>query len=175
MYSCALRPRIVAEAGGITVCNPLRVHVVPWPAVTRVDLRHNVSIHYPGPAGEKIVHSWAVQSSSRSRTRNELRARREARRGTAPQPGYGRLPETAQAALAGPTAEFIARQLDEQAQVRRSAAASAVSAASAGTVPGPGPASAAASDPGAIQVRWSWGPIAVMVVPLLVLMAVTLV
>ena len=96
---------------GVTVVNPLREHVLPWSAVTQVDLKHNVRVHYRGPAGDTIVHSWAVQSSGRSRTRHELRARRAARRGTAPEPGYARLPGEAQAALAGSAAEFIARQL----------------------------------------------------------------
>ena len=133
MYACALRPRIVADAAGITVVNPLRVHEVPWSAVTQVDLVHNVRVHYRGPArntpangtpggglaaaGKKIVHSWAVQSTGRSRTRNELRARRAARRGLTPEAGYARLPDAAQSALAGSAAEFIARQLDERARV----------------------------------------------------------
>ena len=50
MYACALRPRIVADGAGITVVNPLRVHEVPWSAVTQVDLVHNVRVHYRGPA-----------------------------------------------------------------------------------------------------------------------------
>jgi hypothetical protein len=204
MYACALRPRIVAGAAGIAVVNPLRVHEVPWLAVTQVDLVHNVRVHYRSPAGrvpgedkpagsrpgggvpgegapgegapgggapgrEKIVHSWAVQSTGRSRTRRELRARRAARRGMTPEPGYTRLPDAAQAALAGSAAEFIARQLDERARVERSA----VAAAPAG---GHGSAEDRAPDAAsdAAQVRWSWGPIAVMVVPLLILLAVTL-
>ena len=44
------------------------------------------------PPARAIVHSWAVQSSGRSRTRSELRARRAARRETDPEPGYARLP-----------------------------------------------------------------------------------
>ena len=200
MYACALRPRIVADAAGITVVNPLRVHEVPWPAVTQVDLVHNVRVHYRGPAGgtsggdcgagapggEKIVHSWAVQSTGRSRTRSELRARRAARRGMTPQPGYGRLPDAAQAALAGSAAEFIARQLDERARVQHAAAAEPAAAGAAAGGPGAGdpargtvpprtrvPAAPDAA-PAAAQVRWSWGPIAAMVVPLLILLAVTL-
>ena len=117
MYACALRPRIVASDAAVTVVNPLREHVLPWSAVTQVDLKHNVRIHYRGPAGDTIVHSWAVQQSGRSRTRHELRARRAARRGTAPAPGYARLPGEAQAALAGSAAEFIARQLAERARM----------------------------------------------------------
>ena len=49
MYACALRPRIVADAAGVTVVNPLRVHVLPWAAVSQVDLVHNVRVHYRGP------------------------------------------------------------------------------------------------------------------------------
>ena len=104
MYACALRPRIVASAAAVTVVNPLREHMLPWSAVTQVDLVHNVRVHYRGPAGERIVHSWAVQSSGRSRTRSEMRARRAARRGMTPEPGSARLPDTAQAALAGSAA-----------------------------------------------------------------------
>ena len=204
VYACALRPRIVADASGVTVVNPLRTHEVPWPAVTQVDLVQNVRVHYrsPGggtsggdlrggspPGGEKIVHSWAVQSTGRSKTRSELRARRAARRGTAPQPGYGRLPDAAQAALAGSAAEFIARQLDERARVQNAAAAepAAGGAAAGGAAAGePAPAGGAASTadagpgqapdaaPVPVQVRWSWGPIAAMVVPLLILLALTL-
>ena len=211
MYACALRPRIVADAAGITVVNPLRVHEVPWPAVTQVDLIHNVRVHYRSPAGdkqagglpgenkpggdkqagisprgarpadgpaggvpggEKIVHSWAVQSTGRSRTRNELRARRAARRRTTPEPGYARLPDAAQAALAGSAAEFIARQLDERARVQRAAAAAPGPAASPGPAGPPELAAAAAS--ATARVRWNWGPIAAMVVPLLILLALTL-
>ena len=141
------------------------------------------------------MHSWAVQSTGRSRTRSELRARRAARRGMTPEPGYARLPDAAQAALAGSAAEFIARQLDERARVQRSAAAAAPAAAdtppaaepAAGDAPGDTPApapdrrrrgagagSAPDAAPAAAQVRWSWGPIAAMVVPLLILLALTL-
>ncbi|MGO9218646.1 MAG: PH domain-containing protein [Streptosporangiaceae bacterium] len=155
MFACALRPRIVASASGLTVVNPLRAHMLPWSTVTQVDLVHNVRVHYRGPAGNRIVHSWAVQSSGRSMKRSELRARRAARRGTAPAPGYAKLPGEAQAALAGSAAEFIARQLDERARMQRSAAAPDVAPA--------GP-----------QVRWTWGPIAAMAVPLLLLVVVAL-
>jgi hypothetical protein len=155
MYACALHPRIVAGAADLTVVNPLRTHVLPWPVVTQVDLVHNVRIHYRGPDGAAIVHSWAVQSSGRSQTRSELKARRAARRGTAPAPGYARLPGEAQAALAGSAAVFIARQLDERARMPRTAAAPDAPAA-------------------APRVRWTWGPIAAMAVPLLILLAVVL-
>ena len=155
MYACALRPRIVAGDAAVTVVNPLREHVLPWSAVTQVDLKHNVRVHYRGPAGPAIVHSWAVQQSGRSRTRQELRARRAARRGTAPEPGYARLPGEAQAALAGTAAEFIARQLAERARMQGSPAR-----------PDMPPASP--------RVRWTWAPIAAIAVPLLLLVVVAL-
>ena len=44
--------------------------------------------------------------------------------------------------------------------------------ADSGSAPDAAPARDAA--PAAAQVRWSWGPIAVMVVPLLILLALTL-
>jgi hypothetical protein len=146
----------MASTAAVTVVNPLREHVLPWSAVTQVELVHNVRVHYRGPAGDRIVHSWAVQSSGRSRTRGEMRARRAARRGITPEPGHARLPGAAQAALAGSAAEFIARQLDERARMQRSAAA---------------PEAAPASP----RVRWTWVPIAAMAVPLLMLLTVTLV
>jgi hypothetical protein len=155
MYACALRPRIEASEAGIAVVNPLREHVLPWSAVIQVDLQHNVRVHYRGPDGDRAVHSWAVQSSGRSRTRHELRARRAARRRTAPEPGYARLPGEAQAALAGSAAEFIARQLNERARMQRS----------------PGPPDPPSGRP---QVRWTWDTITAVAVPLLLLLAVTL-
>jgi hypothetical protein len=155
MYACALRPRIVASDAAVTVVNPLREHVLPWSAVTQVDLKHNVRIHYRGPAGDTIVHSWAVQQSGRSRTRHELRARRAARRGTAPAPGYARLPGEAQAALAGSAAEFIARQLAERARMQ-------------------GPPAGPDTPPASPRARWTWGPIAAIAVPLLLLVVVAL-
>ena len=214
MYACALQPRIVADVAGIAVVNPLRVHEVPWPAVTQVDLAQNIRVHYrdpaggtPGgekaggtPGGEKIVHSWAVQSTGRSKTRSELRARRAARRGMTAESGYARLPDAAQAALAGSAAEFIARQLDERAQMQRSAAPSAgpgaagpgaagsgaagsgaagsgaagSGAAGSGSAAAAGPGGAPDAAPAVARVRWNWGPIAAMVVPLLLLLALTL-
>jgi hypothetical protein len=137
------------------VVNPLRVHVLPWPSVTKVDLEHTVRVHYRGPASDARVHSWAVQSTGRSRTRSELRARRAARRRTAPASGYAKLPGEAQAALAGSAAEFIARQLDDRARMQRSPAGPDVAS--------PGP-----------EVRWTWGPIAAIAVPLLMLLVVAL-
>jgi hypothetical protein len=161
-YACAHRPRVVADDTGITVVNPLRAHAVPWAAVTKVDLTQTLRVHHtpsPGSPGEsaggpaaprreRVVHSWAVQSSARARARGELRTRRAARQAP-PEAGYAKLPEQAREALQGSAGEFIARQLDERAGTERRRA-------------GPG-------SPPVTQVRWAWPAMAAMAVPLLAL------
>src|SRR4029077_15820755 len=79
MYACALWPQITASQAGITVRNPLRVHVLPWAVVTKVTLAQTVQVHYTGAARDRVVHSWAVQSSGRSQVRSQVRARRALR------------------------------------------------------------------------------------------------
>jgi hypothetical protein len=178
MYACSWQPRIVADADGITVLNPLRRHILPWAVVTKVDLVQTVEVHYtraPGESRERIVHSWAVQSSSAARTRRELRARRQARSAarTAPRSapqvaGYGRPPDAATAARQGSAAEFITRQLTERLEAAHQRAASAS--------PDQAPPPQVAPDQWApvqrAQVRWAWWQIAAMVVPLLALIVV---
>ena len=155
-YGCALRPRIVADENGISVLNPVRDHVVPWAAVTKVDLVNAVRVHCapaPGAPRGKVISSWAVQSSGRAMLKNESRARRAARR-TAHRPaGYGSLPPQAREAVDQSAAEFIAQQLDERATRSRANATS-------GACPG--------------RVSWAWPPIAVMALPVLALVIVTL-
>ena len=152
VYACALRPRIVADAKGITVENPLRDHHVPWGAVERVDAVNAVAVHCvaaPGAAKGKVVHSWAVQSSPRSAQRAQFRARRA----QAGQPaGYGNYPAEAQEALRRTFAESTANQLNER--VRRERATGA-----AGGQP---------------EMRWAWASIAAIVVPLVALIVVVL-
>ena len=154
VYGCALRPRIVADAGGITVENPLRDHRVPWGAVEKVDAVHAVRVHCvaePGASKGKIINSWAVQSSPRATRAAEYRSRRQARR-IGPTAGYGRYPAEAQEALRRSPAEATARQLDERVGRERAAGAAG------------GPA----------EGRWAWVAIAVMAVPLVALIVVVL-
>jgi len=154
VYGCAFRPRIVADATGIVVENPLRDHRVPWGTVEKVDAVHAVRVHCvtaPGASKGKIINSWAVQSSPRAARAAEYRSRRQARRlGHAP--GYGRYPAEAQEALRRSPAEAAARQLDERASRERGAGA-------AGGPP---------------EARWAWAAIAAMAVPLLALIVVVL-
>jgi hypothetical protein len=183
MYACAWQPRIVTDADGITVQNPLRWHLLPWPLVTSVELVQTVEVHYtvhstgaPGESREKKVHSWAVQSSAASRTRRELRAKRNARTTarlsprTAPRPstgsgptGYGQPMDAATAAKQGSAAEVILRQLREKVEGAHRQAA----VATADQAPPPRAASAQRA-----EVRWAWWQIAAIAVPVLVLIAV---
>jgi hypothetical protein len=178
MYACAWQPRIVADADGITVLNPLRWHILPWAVVTKVDLVQTVEVHHtgsPGESREEIVHSWAVQSSAASRTRAELRARRNSRSAarTAPRAGpgaagYAQPPDAATAARQGSAAEFITRQLNERVEAahQRTAAGSPEQLAPGQVPPGQvAPVQVA-------HVRWAWWQIAAIVVPLLALIAV---
>ncbi len=177
MYACAWQPRIVTDADGITVQNPLRWHLLPWPLVTSVQLVQTVEVHYtaaPGESAEKKVHSWAVQSSAASRTRRELRARRNARTTarlsprSAPRPadaGYGQPSDAATAAKQGSAAEFIIRQLNEKVEAAHRQAAAVATADQA-------PPRAASAQ--RAEVRWAWWQIAAIAVPVLVLIAVAL-
>lgn len=169
MYACAWQPRIVADADGITVQNPLRWHILPWAVVTQVDLVQTVQVHHtgsPGQSRERIVHSWAVQSSAASRTRAEVRAKRNSRFGarTAPRgvpgapAGYGRSTDAATAARQGSAAEFITRQLSQRVEAAHQRAAAAAPDQTA-------PVQHA-------QVRWAWWQIAAIVVPVLALILI---
>ncbi len=157
MYAGAFRPRVVGDPAGISVCNPVRTHRIPWAAVTRVEAVPTLRVHYtgaPGSGREHVVHSWALPSSPRADARRELRTRRRLRspgtaRGAEVAPGYARLPEDVRAATQGSAAQFAARQLGERVgrEQRR--------ATPAAGPPGPGEA----------QASWAWWPIAAMLVP----------
>ena len=160
MYGCALRPRVVADAAGITVENPLRDYRVRWGAVTKVDAVNALRVHCaaaPGAGKGKILHSWAVQSSPRSARAAHLRAGRGAPRRASgearPRPaGYGRDPAQAGQAPRPAHTESTAQQLDERARREREAGA-------AGGPP---------------EARWAWASVAAMAVPLAALIVVAL-
>ncbi len=139
VYSCAWRPKIVADTSGITVINPVRDHRVPWAAITNVDVVNAVRVHcapVAGAAGGKILYSWAVQSSPRSARKAALRreVHSQPRMRLTPRPrslrpppgtgprGYGEIPEPARDALERSSAEFTAGRLAERAQHAQQAA-----------------------------------------------------
>jgi len=155
VYGCALRPRVVADARGISVENPLRDHRVPWGAVDKVDAVNALRVHCapaPGASKGKTVHSWAVQSSPRSARAAQLRGQRAMTPRAGSPGGYGRYPAQAQEAPRRSQAESAAHQLGERAQRERAAGA-------AGGQP---------------EARWAWASIAAMAVPLAVLIVAAL-
>ena len=136
VYSCAWRPRIVADSTGITIVNPVRDHHVPWLSVTNVDVVNAVRVHCargPDGARSKILYSWAVQSSARSARKSALRRevrgqrpRLSSRSRMGPPPGqtprYAELPEPTRQAMERNPADFTAARLAERAQHARQAA-----------------------------------------------------
>ncbi len=157
IYACALRPRVVADAEGITVLNPLREYQVPWGTVDRVDIHGALRVHCqaPGGAGKgRVILSWAVQASPRAVMRDQAKAQRAARRGTAdPPPGYARYPSQMQEVLARTPGEQAAYLLADRAQREQAAGAAS----------------------GQPRVRWAWLTIAAMAVPGALLLAVVLI
>ncbi len=154
VYGCAFRPRIVADAGGITVENPLRDHRVPWGAVEKVDAVHAVRVHCvaaPGASKGKIINSWAVQSSPRAARAAEYRSRRQRQR-LGHRSRLWPLPGRGPGGPAPQPAEVAARQLEERVGRERGAGAAG----------------------GRPEGRWAWVAIAVMAVPLVALIVVVL-
>jgi hypothetical protein len=151
MYACALRPRVVADPGGITVMNPLRDHRVPWGSVTAVDIAESLQVHCAPEAGatrEKVIHSWALYARRSNRLRSELLRQGGRRRLPRSSVGsYGQPASAAEALARQSTAQIMAAQLDELAREARERGAAA----------------------GPRVVSWAWRPIAAMVVPAIVL------
>src|SRR5262249_25374691 len=111
VYGCALRPRIVADAGGITVENPLRDHRVPWGARGGGEEQGRGAQGaggrggaHRGPGRGKPTVAGPAQPPPRPPGAAEPGSRRQARRMGQP-PGYGRYPAEAQAALRRSPAE----------------------------------------------------------------------
>lgn len=125
VYACALRPRVVADARGITVQNPFRDHLVPWGSVTSVDLAESVRVHCAQESGAKrpkVIHSWALFTQRRNKLRQEIYgmggSRRRMPRTYTPS-SYGQMPPEARKIAEEPAAKGMARQLDEMAATAR--------------------------------------------------------
>ena len=157
VYACALRPRVVADSGGITVMNPLRDHRVPWGSVTGVDLAESVRVHYAPPtspspftgaAPVKVIHSWALYARRRNRLRSELiqQGRASRRLARSSPDSYGQ-PHSAETITKQSAAQLMATQLDQLARDARERGAAA----------------------GPRAVSWAWGAIGAIVVPAIAL------
>jgi hypothetical protein len=86
VYTTAQRPRIVADADGLTIVNPLRDHLVGWAAVAGADPADLLRVRCEWPEGggtaRRAIYSWAVHSSRRRQVTAEMRARRQSRQGS---------------------------------------------------------------------------------------------
>jgi hypothetical protein len=181
-YVLALRPRVIAERSGLTIVNPFRDHHVPWAAITAVDTGEWVRVHYapnaaatdasPSSAASKAISCWALYISARTKRRAARPAPRR-RSGLlrplsyssafitpGPEPDYAersRLPEEAKYLASLPPAKTIAVLLDTRAGRERACR---------------GPDSETQENP--VTARWSWPPVAAVVLPALALLIIAL-
>jgi hypothetical protein len=94
VYAAAQRPRIIADADGVTIVNPLREHRVGWSAVVGFDatelLRMRCSwLTEDGRESEtRGLYAWAAHSSRRRQVAAQLRTQRQAS-GRSPRGGFG--------------------------------------------------------------------------------------
>lgn len=94
VYAAAQRPRIIADADGVTIVNPIREHRVGWPAVVGFDatelLRMRCSWRTEDGAESEMrgLYAWAAHSSRRRRVAAELRSQRQ-EGGRSPRIGIG--------------------------------------------------------------------------------------
>lgn len=84
VYVTARRPRVIVDAGGVTVVNPVTDHQVGWAAVTSADATELLRLRCEWPDGDRTgrraIYAWAVHSSRRGQVKAELRAQRQSRR-----------------------------------------------------------------------------------------------
>lgn len=85
VYVTAKRPRIVTDADGLAIANPVRDHRVGWAAVAGADPTDLLRVRCEWPDGDgtgrRVIYSWAVHSSRRRQVAAEMRARRQSRQG----------------------------------------------------------------------------------------------
>lgn len=86
VYVTAKRPRIVADADGLTITNPLRDYRVGWAAVAGTDPTDLLRVRCEWPEGNETRHqaiyAWAVHSSRRRQIAADMRARHQSQRGS---------------------------------------------------------------------------------------------
>lgn len=171
MYACALRPKVITDAGGVTVRNPFRDYLVPWGGVTGVYVGDSVEFqcHRPPPKPDKTIYSWALYSPRRARARAELRTgfgarksraqdQRRRRRGyepLGPPSSFGKLPDQAKEIASQHPSHAMAGELARRCEAARQA----------------GAADGVLAD-GVLTGRLAWLPIAAAVVPLVALIVV---
>ena len=85
VYVTARRPRVIIDADGVTVVNPVGDHRIGWPAVAAADatelLRLRCEWRDGDRTGRRAIYAWAVHSSRRRQVAAEMRAQGQSRRG----------------------------------------------------------------------------------------------
>jgi Bacterial PH domain len=85
MYVTALRPRVIADAAGMTIVNPFGDRRVGWAAVSAAEATELLRVRCEWPDGDRTarraIYAWAVHSSRRRQVSAEIRAQRQQRRG----------------------------------------------------------------------------------------------
>jgi hypothetical protein len=85
VYVAAQRPRVIADADGVTIVNPLREHRVGWPAVVGFDatelmrMRCSWLTEDGTESAMRGFYAWAAHSSRRRQVSAELRSQRQAK------------------------------------------------------------------------------------------------
>jgi len=118
VYACTLRPRVIADAGGLTMINPLRDYRIPWPRIADIYLAESVQFKCSegdGASG-KTLHSWALYSPRKAKLKSEIRGRRWERGAPSRSAGYGRAPEEGHDVARRSATEFMAKELDARAK-----------------------------------------------------------
>jgi hypothetical protein len=131
VYATAQRPRIIIDADGVTIVNPIREHRAGWPAVVGFDstelLRMRCSwLSEDGTESElRGFYAWAAHSSRRRRVSAELRAQRQ-QPGRAPAPrssfggfGAGARADVPPPAPLGLDVDVVVAALGERAEQAR--------------------------------------------------------
>lgn len=167
MYACTLRPKVISDADGLTIRNPLRDYRVPWGGVAGVLLGDSVEIQCerPAPKKTKTVYSWALYSPRRARARAELRIgfgnrqerdrhdRRARRRYEVPDTAaFGRMPDKAKEMAAQHASQVMAAELARRCDLARKDGASV----------------------GVLAGQWAWRPFAAVLIPIAAFVAIVL-
>jgi uncharacterized membrane protein YgcG len=195
VYVTAQRPRVVAGPAGLTVVNPVAEHQIGWAAVAAAEPGELLRVRCEWPeAGEtrkRVIQAWAVHSSRRRELTAELRAQRQARRGaggglsglfggpgggaglgaggSSGGTGFGSFRGAGGSRPADPATEPDALRLDPARVIAviTERAEQARQAAPGDPAQSPAPATAPVS-------TWNWRAVALVLVPVLALLAVAL-
>jgi hypothetical protein len=93
VYLTALRPRMMADAAGLTIVNPVTTHRVGWATVAGADPADLLRVRCEWQEGartrQRAIYAWAVHSSRRRQVAAELRAQRQSRRGAGSPGAFG--------------------------------------------------------------------------------------